>query len=102
MHIIPTSGKERWRLFLFLLKICTALVPLFFFPLINGLGLGSGMAEQLIVLGCFLSFIIFLASAVRASGESRKGARSSFIFAVVALFWIFIIAILIPSLAKSK
>lgn len=100
MDFMPTFRNGWWRLSLTTLKVCSAIAPLFLFVLVGLLRLDSWLSVHLISLGCFLVGLILLFSA--SAHKNSTGRNSSFIFAAVAFLWIFILEILIPSLAKQK
>ncbi|MGA2854980.1 MAG: hypothetical protein ABSE90_12725 [Verrucomicrobiota bacterium] len=88
---------------LIVLKIYAVVSPLLLFAPFGGYALHSWTAAHFISLGCFLAaFILILVASAQPSSPVTKGRRSSFICAAIALFWIFAIEILLPSLARSK
>jgi hypothetical protein len=100
MDFMPTSRNGWWKLSLTILKLCAAIAPLFLFVLVGLLRLDSWLSVHLISLGCFLAGLILLFSA--SAQKNGSGRISSIIFAGVAFFWIFILEILMPSLARQR
>jgi len=100
---MPTSEKGWLRMLLIILKIYAVASPVILFSPFGGAALHSWTVAHFVSLGCLLSALILLAVAfAQPSSPASKGRRSSFICAAIALFWFFVIEILLPSLAKSK
>ena len=102
MQIMPTSGNEHRSLLLISFETYAVLSPLLLVALMNT-RLQSIWVVHVICFFCLMSSAVLLTVAFsQLSTQSRKGMISSFIFAGIALFWIFFFEILLPSLARSK
>src|ERR1039457_5455226 len=102
MQIMPTSGNEHRSLLLISFETYAVLSPLLLVALMNT-RLQSIWVVHVICFFCLMSSAVLLTVAFsQLATQSRKGMISSFIFAGIALFWIFFFEILLPSLARSK
>ena len=102
MDFISTSGKERFRAVLISLKIFAMVGPLILVVLIRGGGLDGDVAVHLLAVGYAVTFLVLLfAGFGQLSAGLRKLAYSSFVFAGVALLWILVLLLLLPSLAST-
>ena len=76
--------------------------PVLLFALMNT-KLRSNAIPHLISLGCLLTSIPLFSSAHgQAPPQSRISRWSSFVCAVLALFWVLVIEMVLPSLARAK
>jgi hypothetical protein len=102
MDSVSTDGKERFRVVLILLKIYAVFSPLILVALIRGLGLAGDATVSLLAAGDAGIFLILLvAGFIQLSAGLRKPAYSSFVFAGVALLWILLLLLLLPSLSSA-
>jgi len=102
MDFVSTNGKERFRAVLILLKLYAVFAPLILVALIRGAGLAGDMAVHLLAVGCAVTFLVLLLAGIgQLSAGFRKLAYSSFVFAGVALLWILVLLLLLPSLAST-
>jgi hypothetical protein len=102
MNFVSTSGKERFRAALISLKIFAVVGPLILVALIRGAGLDGDVAVHLLAVGYAVTFFVLLFAGLgQLSAGLRKPAYSSFIFAGVALLWILLLLLLLPSLART-
>jgi hypothetical protein len=88
------------------MKCYALLAPLLLVALMNTRlqGWGEGWpVVHLISLGCLLTSItLLLSGSSQTLPQSRIGRWSSFFCAAIALLWILVFEILLPSLARSK
>jgi hypothetical protein len=102
MHLVSTNGKERFRGLLFSFKAYAVLGPLVLVALVRGTALNGDTAVYLVEVGYAFSFLVLLFAGIsQSSAGLRKSAYSSFIFAGVALLWILVLLLLLPSLAST-
>ena len=102
MNITLASGRGRWSLLLTAIKAYTVAGPLVLVLLVRGLGLDGSDGLHVVTLGYVVSFIVLVISAIaQAFSEHRAAARSSIVFAAVALLWIIVLVLLLPSLAST-
>jgi hypothetical protein len=100
---MPTLEVKYWKWLLNLLKVLTVTVPLILAGLVRIAGLDGWSAVHLTSNVCFLSFVIFICSArTQPAVKSKRRTISDYSFALIALSWIFILEIILPSLARSK
>ncbi|MGH7991947.1 MAG: hypothetical protein ACREDQ_00395 [Limisphaerales bacterium] len=86
MHSAWISNKERPVRWIFILKACVALAPLFFYALAFLVGLSFALG--LVAAGCSLSFVVLVIVGSRQLAENMwKPAFWDYAFAVVAFSW---------------
>ena len=101
MDFVSTNGKERFRAALISLKLYAVLAPLILVALIRGAGLAGDVAVHLLAICYVITFLVLLLVGIgQLSAGLRKLAYSSFVFAGVALLWILVLLLLLPSLAS--
>jgi hypothetical protein len=98
-----TPEAKAWKWLLNLLKIYTVTVPLILAGLVRIFRLDGWLAVHLISIACAFSFVVFLCAAITQPAiKSQRKTISNFSFAIIAVSWVFILEILLPSLARSK
>jgi len=98
-----TPEAKSWKWLLNLLKIYTMTVPLILAVLVRVAGLDGWLAIHLISVACAFSFAVFLCAAItQPAVKSQRKTISDFSFALIAVSWIFILEMLLPSLAHTK
>jgi hypothetical protein len=102
MNVILTGGKGGWSVLVTAIKAYTLLGPLVLVILMRGIGLDGPTGVGLVAAGYGVSFLMLLAFGFLAlSSEQRAVARSDFVFAGIALLWILVLAVVLPSLAST-
>jgi hypothetical protein len=102
VNITHTGGAGRWSFLLTAIKVYTVVGPLVLVVLVRVVGFDGSAGVVLTMLGYVLSLGVLGASAVlQASAGQRTAARSSAVFAGVALIWILVVVLLLPSLAST-
>jgi hypothetical protein len=88
--------------FVVAVKAFVVIGPLILVALIRGASLGGDVAVHLLAGGYAVSFLILVFVGINQSSAGlRKSAVSSFIFAVIAVLWILVLLLLLPSLASA-
>ena len=102
MDFVSTNGKERFRAVLISLKLYAMFAPLILVALIRGAGLAGDVAVSLLAVGCAITFLVLLLAGIgQLSTGFRKLAYSSFVFAGVALLWILVLLLVLPTWAST-
>ncbi len=102
MNSMAVIGKWWWKLFLILLKTYVLIGVFCLWPLIRLVGLDGDVAINLLTVGFALSFcVLAYAGMSQCHAGAQRDGRSSFIFAVGALFWIAIFKLLLPRLTST-
>lgn len=102
MNVILTSGKGGWNVLVTVIKGYTVLGPLVLIVLMRGVGLDGPTGVGFVAAGYGVSFLMLLTFGLLALSSQQRGvARSNFIFAGVALLWILVLTVFLPSLAST-
>ena len=102
MHLVSANGKERFRALLFLLKVYTVIAPFVLIALVSGAGFSGALVVDLVPAGHLIAFMVWVIVGIsQSSAGLRKSSYSSFLYAGVALFWILVVLVLLPSLAHT-
>src|SRR5450432_3326829 len=101
MNLVSANGKERFRVLLFLFKAYTVIAPFVTIALVSSAGF-SGALVDLVPAGHLIALIAWVIIGINQSSAGlRKSSHSSFLYAGVALFWILVVLVLLPSLAHT-
>src|SRR5215831_11767750 len=101
MNLTLRSGKGPWSIAVSALKAYTIVGPLVLGLLVR-VGLDGSTSLGLVEAGYGFAFFLLLIFGFQALSSQQPGiARSNFVFAGVALLWLAVFLLLLPSLASA-